>query len=127
MTKGKLTPSFTHGFKPEYVESYKLQWLDYKRSAKQQSLQSYIVKETQKASKLRQDEMITEICNRLDKMDNPTVENTLKLIRQVVIIENKTILGRYKCRDYYDTVRARANPQTWLTSMTTLVTDKNFI
>ena len=124
MSKGKLTPNFSHGFKAEHVEDLLLKWLDYKKEAKQQSLKSYILKESQQASKLRQDQMIAEICKRVDESHDQTPEFILQTIRQVVIVENKTILGRYKCRDYYDTVRSRTNPDQWIVSMRNLVQDK---
>jgi len=63
---------------------------------------------------------------RLRVSQEQTPEVILSLIRQVVIIENKTIIGRYKVRDYYDTIRSIANPGTWLSSMTMLIKDKNF-
>ncbi len=128
MSKGKLEPSYNRGFKPEYVEEYKLKWLDFKRSAKQQGLKQYLVKETQQNSKLRQNEMIDEIIIRIDKMreqkQDVFAEDILRLIRQVVIVENKTIIGRYKVRDYFDTINARENPQTWMISMRNYVSYK---
>lgn len=127
MAKGKLEPCAKHGFTDSYILDLRANWVDYKRQAKQQRLTSYIIKESQAASKLRQDEMITEIVSRLDKQDDQTAERIIGLIRQVVIIENKTILGRYKCRDYYDTIRARQNPGSWCQSMLSLVQDKMFV
>ena len=124
MSKGKLTPSYVSGYSAIDIESYRLMWLDYKRQAKQQSLTSYIVKETQKASKLRQDEMITEICKRLDNSTDKRPRMIVQFIRQVVIIENKTVLGRYKCRDYFDAVLSRIDPPSWELSMTLMCTDK---
>lgn len=123
MAKGKLEPSYCVGYTDEFILDHKLKWIDYKRSAKQQALTSYTVKESSAQSKLRQDEMITEIIKRMEDKNytGNGNEHILKIIRQVVIVENKTILGRYKVRDYYDTVIARANPTSWLHSMAALV------
>lgn len=127
MAKGKITPSYVMGIGNDTIEEYRHKWIDYKTAAKQSKLTSYIVKETAKASKLRQNEMIDEVIKRLEKQDDQTPQSILALIRQVVVVENKTILGRYKARDYYDTIRAHVNPQTWLSSMLVLVQDKNFL
>jgi len=126
MAKGHLDYKFNYGFTEGFIQEAKLRWLDYKTRARQSKLTSYLVKETAKASKLRQNEMIDEIVKRLRVSQEQTPEVILSLIRQVVIIENKTIIGRYKVRDYYDTIRSIANPGTWLSSMTMLIKDKNF-
>jgi len=126
MAKGHIDYKFIYGFTDNDVAKFKLNWIDYKTRAKQSKLTSYIVKESAKASKLRQNEMIDEIVRRLAESADNTPEVILSLIRQVVIIENKTIIGRYKVRDYYDTIRSIANPGTWLSSMTMLIKDKNF-
>lgn len=126
MAKGKLEPCYNNGYKAEDIEDYKLKWIDYKRSAKQQALTSYIVKESSAQSKLRQDEMIKEIIKRMEATEQVGTEQIIKIIRQVVIIENKTMLGRYKLRDYYDTIIAHHNPQGWLNKMATMVEFKTF-
>lgn len=126
MAKGHLDYSYNHGFSEGFIQEAKLRWVDYKTRARQSKLTSYIVKESAKASKLRQNEMIDEIVKRVQVAPENTPEVILSIIRQVVIIENKTIIGRYKVRDYYDTIRSIANPGTWLSSMTMLIKDKNF-
>jgi len=127
MAKGTLEPSYNFGIRDDKVLEYKLSWIDYKTAKKQQRLTSYIVKETAKASKLRQNEMIDEIIKRLKESDDHTPDNILRLIRLIVMVENKTIIGRYKVRDYYDTVRSHVNPESWIVSMKNIVLDKNFI
>jgi len=126
MAKGHLDYKFNHGFTEGFIQEAKLRWVEYKNRARQSKLTSYIVKESAKASKLRQNEMIDEIVKRVQQAPENTPEVILSNIRQVVIIENKTIIGRYKVRDYYDTIRSIANPGTWLSSMMTLIKDKNF-
>jgi len=125
MAKGKLEPQHVTGITMEDILDLKLKWIDYKRSGKQQALTSYIVKETQAKSKLRQDQMIQEIVKRLKEFAHPKEKDILQLIRQVVIVENKTIIGRYKVRDYFDTIIAIDTPNTWLNSMSSYVTFNN--
>lgn len=127
MAKGYLEASYSMGITTDEINTYKLSWIDYRTARKQQRLTSYLVKETAKASKLRQNEMIDEIVKRLKESDDHTPDRILSLIRLVVMVENKTIIGRYKVRDYYDTVRGHVNPETWLESMKSIVADKNFI
>jgi len=127
MAKGTLAPCYNYGFSDEAVNGYKLRWLDYKKRAKQQQLTSYLVKETAAASKLRQNEMIDEIIKRLETREDQSQSVILSLIRQVVIVENKTLIGRYKVRDYYDVIWARSHPQDWMSSMLALVKPNNFL
>lgn len=126
MSKGHLSPVFNRGFQDSVIEDYKLKWLDFKRSAKQSALTQYLVKETQAQSKLRQNEMVDEITKRFREAPDGTIPTLLTIIRQVVVIENHTILGRYKTRDYVDTVMSRAQPHRWAQSMLAIVTDKGF-
>lgn len=125
MAKGKLEPVYNRGFKEEDILDLKLKWIDYKRSAKQQALTSYLVRESVAQSKLRQDQMMQEIIKRLETLEiddwQYTPDIVLSMIRQVVIVENKTIIGRYKVRDYYDTVLAHKHPQGWAAKMSTFV------
>ena len=126
MSKGHLQPCFKTGFSDSYIDDFKLKWLDYKRSAKQSSLTQYLVKETQAKSKLRQNEMLDEITKRFELLQEQDISHLIQIIRQVVIVENKTVIGRYKVRDYCDSILARTQPERWLSSMKTMVTEKNF-
>ena len=126
MSKGHLQPCYKTGFGDTYIEDFKLKWLDYKRTAKQSSLTQYLVKESQAKSKLRQNDMIDEIAKRFELLECQDISNLVKTVRQVVIVENKTVIGRYKIRDYCDTILARTQPERWLSAMTSLITEKNF-
>lgn len=112
MSKGNLEPSFVHNYDIERIQKYKEEWVDKKRYA-QKTLIQYTVKENPKEAKLRQNEMIDEIITRLKKTDDWSEMRIIALIRQVVIIENKNLLGRFKARDYYDTIRAKIVPERW--------------
>lgn len=126
MSKGHLEPCFNRGFSDTWIIDFKLKWLDYKRNAKQNALTQYLVKETQAKSKLRQNDMIDEIVKRFELLECQDISSLVKTVRQVVIVENKTVIGRYKIRDYCDTILARTQPERWLSAMTSLITEKNF-
>lgn len=120
MSEGKLEPKYVKGFTSDEIEMYRDKWdptiVETRRKEKIQSKLMYVVKETHKESKLRQNQMVDEIVKRLkdDSSDNAI----LLAIRQVVIIEQNTICGRYKIRDYYDTVKARlVSKESWLSEM----------
>lgn len=109
MSKGKLEPVFVHNYDIERIQKYKSEWEDYSY-AKQthKGMKQFVIKETQKESKLRQGEMIDECIRRLTVNGNkPRGREIVEMIRQVVVIENRTIVGRFKYRDYYDTIMAR--------------------
>lgn len=115
MTKGKYDPVYVKGFTPEEINAHKLAGYDKPKPA---GKVMYVVKETHKDSKLRQSEMIDKIVKKLKSKDDYTPEAILEQIRQVVIIDNNTIIGRYKVRDYYDTIRARLlTKETWICCM----------
>ena len=45
----------------------------------------------------------------------------LEVIRQVVYVEHKTIVGRYKIRDFYDYVMGNMDSERWLDNMEKLI------
>lgn len=125
MSKGELQPVFNKGFTQEELDMCRDRWdptVIEKTKKTYQSKLMYVVKETHKDSKLRQNQMIDEIIKRLRleiKNDDDVTDNQILLtIRQVVIIEQETICGRYKIRDYFDTVKAKmSSKESWLSSM----------
>lgn len=120
MTKGNLEPVFVKGYTNEEINAYRGKYVP--RTSKGSGKVMYVVKESQKESKLRQSEMVTEIIKRLKAKDDYTPQDILEQIRQVVIIEQNTIIGRYKVRDYFDTIRARLMTKAmWISEM------KNFV
>lgn len=123
MSKGVLEPVYNKGFELDEVNRLKLSYdptvIENAKQRKQyQSKLMYVVKETHKESKLRQNQMVDLIISRLKESDDYTERAILLMIRQVVIIEQNTICGRYKIRDYYDTVRAKLlSKESWLNEM----------
>lgn len=116
MTKGTLEPCFVKGYTPEQINDYRTRYIP------RNSKVMYVVKESHKDAKLRQSQMIDEIMKRLKQSDDYTHEAILTHIRQVVIIEQNTIIGRYKVRDYFDTIRAKLMTNSmWILEM------KNFV
>lgn len=118
--KGILSPSKVIGsFKEE--EYYRSLWQETSTSSEKggrRTLTQYRLKiESPKEAKLRQNDMIEEIILRYTETDDKTPQSLLELIRQVVIIENKTVCGRYKIRDFYDIIQSRTNKEVWLRQM----------
>lgn len=118
MSKGKLDPVFVHNYETDLIHQYKGKWEDRPKIYKQQRLQ-FVVKESPAERKMRQEDMVQEIIRRLP--DRPTTKELLEMIVQVVIKENKNVVGRYKLRDYYDTISSRVNPESFIDSMHRMV------
>lgn len=120
MSKGCLTPLFVKGYEDSYLEDLKSKWVDQPKKGKQ--LTQYRLKiENPQEQKKRQEDMIKEIVLRYkesgDDIKDPDPSVLITLIRQVVLVENRTVLGRYKLRDYYDSVLAHAAPEKWTRQM----------
>lgn len=133
MTKGKLDPVLNKGFTQEEIDTHKSAWVDI-TPLRKGTLTQYLTKpETQKESKMRQQDLITEIRRRYkiqrvgnfntpvedrpSELQNLNKITLINLIRQVVVVENKTILGRYKYRDYFDTILAIEEPNHYQTKL----------
>lgn len=129
MSKGTLTPQCCYGFTTDQIEAYKMAWEHRPKSFKQQRL-TFVVKETTEQRKMRQEDMIQEIISRYDQLPPERKYDSSKeliaLIYKVVAVENRNVLGRYKLRDYYDTIQGRIHPALWLNAMTSLCT-KEFV
>jgi len=116
MSKGSLAPMCCHGFTIDQIEAYKMAWEHRPKSFKQQKL-TFVVKETTEQRKMRQEDMIAEIVKRYKELPHPYSKDLIQLIYKVVSIENRNVLGRFKLRDYYDTVMARVENKDWLEAM----------
>lgn len=120
MTKGVLEPVAVKGYAEEEIYVYRKAWVPRDKKKKQERI-TYVVKETVEQRKLRQEDMINEIVLRINKICETrnlvSTREVIQLIYQVVAIENKNMLGRYKLRDYYDTVTARTDPNSWVMAM----------
>jgi len=110
MSKGHLSPLLIKGIESDAVAALKDKWVDMpKRTGKTQ----YVLKiENPQQQKMRQAEMVAEIRRRI-RSDAPPddcgiydIAHILTIIIDVVVKQNNTVCGRYKIRDYYDTVMA---------------------
>lgn len=119
MSKGVLAPSCCYGFTSDQIEGYKNAWENRPKLLKQQRL-TFVVKETPEQRKMRQEDMIAEIVKRYQELPHPYSKDLIQIIYKVVSIENRNVLGRFKLRDYYDTVMARVEHKDWLEAMNQL-------
>lgn len=118
MSKGVLQPRFVNGYTDDVVEQFKQQWKPVTPRTKVQ----YILKqENPHEAKKRQIDMVDEICRRVDENKYIMTEDIIKVICQVVYVENRTICGRYKIRDYYDMVLYRTQPDSFIRQLTRLI------
>lgn len=108
-TKGRYDPRYVKGYTDDEVTAFKDKWED--KPSKKQSRLTFVVKESAKESKLRQWDLVQEIVKR--SRECHTTREICEVIRKVVIIENHTVMGRYKLRDYYDTVKAILDEKEW--------------
>lgn len=126
MSKGNLAPVCCHGFTDDQILAYKNAWVDKPRTDRKMKL-SYVVKETPEQRKLRQEDMLKEIERRYNENElrYQSTRELIGLIYQVVAVENRNVLGRYKVRDYYDTIMAKVHKETWLNQMSILCAFKD--
>lgn len=115
LTKGKLDPLFYKGVSQDDISSLKDAWVLLEAMPKKKT--QYILKQENPAQqKMRQTEMVDEIRRRINTYKGEEPEGkydpfrVVDIIKDVVIIQNKTVCGRYKFRDYYDTVMAQESP-----------------
>lgn len=110
MSKGVLQPRFNKGYTDSLVEQYRLQW----KPVSKQKVQYILKQENPKEAKKRQIDMLDEIVRRVDSSKLVLAEDIIKVICDVVYRENRTIVGRYKIRDYYDMVMYRTQPDSYI-------------
>lgn len=114
MSKGRLSPSYVKGFTQEQLDSYKDRWVDRTpETSGSKTLVSYTVKENPEQQKRRQWDNVQEIVKRYNLLQIKTGRELCRIIKKVVIDEGHTMLGRYKLRDYYDTVKAIVQENDW--------------
>lgn len=105
MSKGMYDPVYVKGFTPEEVEKQKGKWLDYRKIMSER-------KSDLKMPKVNAAEMMEECMRRYRQQErlaesvNRSLEIIVDIVKQVVYIENKCICGRFKFRDFVDTVAA---------------------
>lgn len=111
MSQGHLIPKFVKGIEKSEMDILRAAWVT--REQQPRKTQYILKAENPEQQKMRQWEMVTEIRRRIrippEKETNEGLYDTSRvcnIIRDVVIIQNRTLCGRYKFRDYYDTVMA---------------------
>lgn len=116
MSKGVLQPKCVYGYDADVIEQYKLQW----KPMKSQKVQYVLKQENPHEAKKRQIDMLDEIVRRVDAEKIVLTEDILQVICDVVYRENRTIVGRYKIRDYYDMVVYRTQPEAYIRQLKNL-------
>jgi len=112
LSKGNIDPKFFKGISDEDIRTLKTAWVQ--REERPKKTQYVLKNENPEQQRLRQWEMVEEIRKRFTNGDSDTL---VKIIIQVVMVENRTICGRYKIRDYFDTVMATRDPQGYANVM----------
>ena len=116
MTKGLLNPKFVHGYTDEFLEAKRTSWVPVEKR-KAEKTQYKLKSENPTEAKFRQNELMQMVKDRCKANDWSSMDQILTCIRQVVYVEHKTIVGRYKIRDFYDYVLSDLDPKTWLREM----------
>jgi len=121
LTKGKLTPCLVKGISAEEIGTLKAAWVD--QPPAKGKIQYRLKIENPQEQKMRQAEMVAEIRRRIredtpaDDMGYHNTRHVLNIITAVVVKQNNTVCGRYKIRDYYDTVMMLENSHSHATAM----------
>jgi len=132
MSKKDLHPSFCKGYEDEFVAECSAKYLPKSEYAKSNSKTQFkIVSEKPAESKKRQndllDEMVAKIRNQypMDKyVTNADMPFDHRLVLNIIIEvlnEHRVIFGRYKVRDYYDTILSRLWPFKFQDRMQTMI------
>jgi len=114
LSKGNLDPLFVKGISDDEIRTLKSTWVV--QPVRKGKVQYILKVENPAQQKLRQTEMVDEIRRRVNDYKGEEYDGKydpvrlVRIIKQVVVIENKTVCGRYKFRDYYDTVMAHESP-----------------
>lgn len=121
MSKGTLDPVVNKGFTGEELQEYRSKWVTVE--SKKRTMTQYKLKiENPSQAKIRQNELMDMVLQRCRERGITHGAAVLEVIREVVYVEHKTIVGRYKIRDYYDYVVGQGlAPELWIRSMEKLI------
>lgn len=111
-SKGKIDYSFMYGFDYDWTHIKSL-WVEPKKTQAQLNRLGEIIK----LDKMKLKEMIDRINLLLTEDNDFSIDNYLSKIRQVFVLENRLIVGRYKIRDIVDTLMAINDPTEWKISI----------
>jgi len=120
MSKGHLNPLFVKGIESDEISALRDKWVD---QPKIKGKTQYVLKvENPQQQKMRQAEMVAEIRRRLEETPemrgSDKAEHVVRIIQDVVVKQNQTVCGRYKIRDYYDTVMMLENDYSFQRQIT---------
>lgn len=122
MSKGSIDPVMVKGYTVDEIQLFKSRWVTKTDYRAKKSLTQYKIRvENPKEAKIRQNEMMDMIKKRIYEQKIKQPREILEVIRDVVYKECKTIVGRYKIRDFYDYVTAEVREQQWLDNMEKLI------
>lgn len=124
MSKGDLQPVHIWNYEPDAVEQYRLRWedrSDYVRNKTRDLIQYKLKIENPKEAKIRVNIMMDMVKQRVKENGLKRPADVLEVIRQVVYVECKTVVGRYKIRDFYDYVMAEVDKDSWIKNMEKLI------
>lgn len=117
MSKGILDPILVRGFSEEEVNDYRSKWVQKEKPAVTEKVQFKLKIENPAQQKIRQNEMMDMVKRRCVEKGLSKPSDVLREIREVVYVEYKTVVGRYKIRDFYDYVMSDLSPDRWLAAM----------
>lgn len=119
MSKGKYDPFVMKGFTQEEVEDSKGRWVERtpETSSKYQTRLQYVVRETPSQAKKRKNDLIIEMIAEINETN--VARNSFETIKVIIHVlnSNSVVFGRYTVRDYYDTIQARVNTDSFATQM----------
>lgn len=131
MSKGEYIPKLVKNVSDETIRTQIELWDERDPKRRQKTLTQYVVKETPKESKKRQNELVDEMLEILKIRHGAETfldhhATRLKdedVIDAIIYVLNKhhTIFGRYKVRDYYDTIMSRAQPNLFKYDMLKMI------
>lgn len=107
-SKGILDYGYMKGFEFDW-EMIKSLWIERTKVQTQLKITD--------PEKMTMKEMLQQVKNSLKEDNDYSIDNILNQIRQVFIIQNKRIIGRFKVRDIVDTLMAEYEPSDWRQSI----------
>lgn len=111
-SKGKYDYSYMIGFEFDW-EDIKTKWIE-------PNLVQTLIRTNgthTRPDKMTHQEMVQQIKNMIIEENDHSIDNIISKIRQVFIIQNKRIIGRFKVRDIVDTLMAEFEPSNWTSSI----------
>jgi len=116
MSKGLLQPKVVQGYTENEIEALRNQWVPVAKLVKEKT-QYKLRSENPAQAKFRQNELMQMVKDRCKANNWNNMTEILQCIRQIVYVEHKTIVGRYKIRDFYDYVLSDLNEKKWIDEM----------